>query len=248
MNRLFICLFVMTWVAFSASVQTTFAGPVLSSDYLAGATTEGAVRYRDLGNTNANPDIYLGVGDLGVAANRVEKNYYGGTDSGGTARFGSWLNSPTSNHVVFTYDKANDRLITDVTSQYSYELIYNNFTANRPNPAADLNYLQFGLRGSATGTVTLQNILLDGNSLSDIASLDGTYKNWYISGYDFNNGFTLSADMVLTGTLSKAESSKVDISFGNAQTVVPEPASFTVLSLACGSLLLRRSRRKNRLV
>ncbi len=218
------------------------AGIILDGGSITGSTTEGAVRYRDLGNTNANSDIYLGVGDLGVAANRVEKNYYGGSTTDSLTPIGSWLYGPGVNRLTFTYDKANDRLITNVVSAYSYQLIFDSFSTKRANPTLDLNYLSFGLRGSATGTVTLQNILLDGNAIDSVAANDATYRSFYLAGYDLSNGFTLTADLLLTGTLSKAESSKVDISFGNAP-LVPEPYSATLLGTATAIWLLRRGRR-----
>jgi hypothetical protein len=233
----------MMMLAILSLSSVAHAGIILDGGTIAGSTTEGAVRYRDLGNTNANSDIYLGVGDLGVAANRVEKNYYGGSTTDSLTPIGAWLNGPSVNRISFTYDKANDRLVTNVTSAYSYQLIYDSFSTKRANPSLDLNYLSFGLRGSATGTVTLQNILLDGNAIDSVTANDGTYRNFYLAGYNLNNGFTLTADLLLTGTLSKAESSKVDISFGNSP-LVPEPASATLISAAAAFWLLRRGRRR----
>lgn len=228
----------MTLLSLSPDAQ---AGIILDTGSIAGSANQGGVRYRDLGNTNANSDIYLGVGDLGVAANRVEKNFYGGTTTDNLTPLGSWLFSPDVNNISFTYDKANDRLITNVNTAYSYQLIYDSFSTKRSNSALDLNYLSFGLRGSATGTVTLENILLDGNAIDSITANDATYRSFYLAGYDLNNGFTLTADLLLTGTLSKAESSKVDIGFGNAP-IVPEPGSATLIGAAAAFWLLRRGR------
>ena len=220
------------------------AGIILDAGSLTGVTTQGAVRYRDLGNTNANSDIYLGVNDLGVGANRVEKNYFGGSTTDNLTPVGAWLYSPGVNRFSFTYDKANDRLITDVTSAYSYQLIYDNFSTKRSSPTLDLNYLSFGLRGSATGTVTLQNILLDGISIDSVAAPDATSRSFYLAGYDLNNGFTLTADLLLTGTLNRGEGSKLDIAFGNAP-IIPEPCSATLLGGALAIWLLRRGRRNS---
>jgi hypothetical protein len=244
MPRLNVLTLTLSLVAMLSIGTAAHAGIILDSGSITGSTTEGAVRYRDLGNTNANSDIYLGVGDLGVAANRVEKNYYGGSTTDSLTPIGSWLYGPGVNRVTFTYDKANDRLITNVVSAYSYQLIYDSFSTKRANPSLDLNYLSFGLRGSATGTVTLQNILLDGNAIDSVAAPDATYRSFYLAGYDLNNGFTLSADLLLTGTLSKAESSKVDITFGNAP-LVPEPYTATLIGAAAAFWLLRRGRRNS---
>lgn len=228
---------------FFCFVNICSAGIILDAGSLTGVTTQGAVRYRDLGNTNANSDIYLGVNDLGVGANRVEKNYFGGSTTDSLTPVGAWLYSPGVNRFSFTYDKANDRLITDVTSAYSYQLIYDNFSTKRSSPTLDLNYLSFGLRGSATGTVTLQNILLDGISIDSITAPDATSRGFYLAGYNLNDGFTLSADLLLTGTLSRGESSKVDIAFGNAP-IIPEPCSATLIGAAAAFWLLRRGRRR----
>jgi hypothetical protein len=226
------------------ATSVAHAGIILDAGSLTGVTNQGSVRYRDLGNTNANSDIYLGVNDLGVAANRVEKNYFGGSTTDSLTPVGAWLYSPGVNRFSFTYDKANDRLITDVRTAHSYQLIYSNFSTKRANPTLDLNYLWLGLRGSATGTVTLQNILLDGISIDSVTAPDATSRGFYLAGYNLNNGFTLSADLLLTGTLNRGEGSKVDIAFGNAP-IIPEPCSATLIGAAAAFWLLRRSRRNS---
>lgn len=208
----------------------------LQDGYIVDSHSIGSVRYKDLAGTNNNPDIYLGIDGLGTAGNRVQQTFYG--------TGGNWA---ASNHVEFIYDKANDRLVTNVTNSRTspYQLVWSNFSATRPYPSEPLNYLQIGMKSGTTGgTVALQNVLLDGVSLGSASSLqsaDATYKNWYLAGYDFSNGFTLSADLALTGTLLSNESSVVNITFGSA---VPEPSSILALAGGLGCVLPLIRRRK----
>jgi hypothetical protein len=193
------------------------------------SSSQGSVRYKDLAGTNNNPDIYLGIDGLGTAGNRVQQTFYG--------TGGNWA---ATNYIEFIYDKTNERLITNVTNSRTapYQLVWDNFSTTRPNPTYALNYLQIGMKsGTTSGTVALQNIVLDGvsvGSTSALSSSDATYKNWYLSGYDFSNGFTLTANLMLTGTLLSNESGVVNIAFGQ----VPEPATMCLLGL--GRLLLRK--------
>jgi hypothetical protein len=234
MQKVFLLMAATVLLVGVVTTTPAVSAPMLSDGYIATSHSIGSVKYRDLLGTNNNPDIYLGIDGLGTAANRVQQTFYG--------TGGNWA---ASNHVEFIYDKVNDMLVTNVTNSRvaPYQLVWNNFSTTRPYPLDPLNYLQIGMKSGTTGgTVALQNVLLDGVSLgsaSSLSSADATYKNWYLSGYDFSNGFTLSADLVLTGTLLSSESSKVDMTFG----CVPEPSTIIALVGGLGSLLAFRRRR-----
>jgi hypothetical protein len=217
MKKLFVLATVIALLGLSTAAM---AAPVLKSGYEATSKSLGSVRYKDLAGTNSPADIYLGIDGLSTATNRVEQTFY---NSGG--------NWQSTNYIEFIYDKANDKLITNVTNSRPtpYQLVWSNFSTTRPdnlNPAA-LNYLQIGMKSGGTGTVALTNILLDGASLGSISTIG--WNDWCLSGYDFSKGFKLSADMTLTnGTFGSNENGKINITFGNdptAPAAVPEAST-----------------------
>jgi hypothetical protein len=87
-------------------------------------------------------------------------------------------------------------------------------------------------------TVDFNNVYLNGQSLGNFNAPSGstTYLDWYLLG-DFSQGFTLTGDIVLNGTFSNGEASKVQVNVG----YVPIPGAVWMLgSGLLGLVGLRR--------
>jgi hypothetical protein len=147
------------------------------------------VRYRSFGNTGGE-EIYLGVGDLGVAANRNAEHHTWGA----------------SQHVTFTYDGAgNLAAYVDGVEKETY--------AGVGGSCADYMVMSVVARDAGT-TVDFDNVMLDGYVLGDYNATASAWNSWTISGFDFSGPFTMEGDLLLNGTFSSSggeELSKVEL-------------------------------------
>lgn len=207
----------------------------------------GANRFRHFGVTSAAGSgagrNYLGISGLGAAPNRTETNAF---------NFSTGAN-PVTNHWSFSYEPANDRLVSTVqvgTGPVN-TLLYPNFLANvatLPTVPVDLNTASWNamelfivLRSGQS--ITLSDVRLNGDLLptSTFNGVMNTLATWQIWGHDFRTGFTLSGKMDLVGTFSTSqENSTVNFKFGN-DSRVPTPGAAGALALA-GLVAARRRR------
>ena len=138
----------------------------------------------------------MGIDGLGTAGNRNQFTFFGTGDN--------WLDSPSVDHVEFIYDKADDELIASVTANSLHQLIWSNFSTTMPDPLDALNYLQIGMKGNSRRWRNRHYAEhFAGRAKHPVDPGRRTYTNWYLSGYDFSNGFDLTADLVLAGTLGR---------------------------------------------
>jgi hypothetical protein len=167
-------------------------------------------RYRSFGNTGAD-EIYLGRGDLGVAGNRAQRNF-------GYTPWGA------SNGITFTYDQANDTLATavDIGNDGSVD-----FTLEYPNLASqveamgngctvgEVDFMVLSVVGRDAGTtVDFNDVMLDSNDLGDFSGTGGWFT-WTVSGFDFTQGFTVTGELLLSGTFGTSqELSKLEMLVG----------------------------------
>jgi|WetSurMetagenome_2_1015567.scaffolds.fasta_scaffold63715_2 hypothetical protein len=145
------------------------------------------VRYRSFANT-ADPEVYLGIPDLGLQANRTEAN-------------GTWAET---NQITFTYSSADDKLITQVTNingTFGAEFIDvadaikdlgKKFTVN------DINFLQITIVNSDTNTtVNFNDVFLNGASLG---SFGGNLRHdWSVRDETLYEGFAITGTVHLLG-------------------------------------------------
>lgn len=197
------------------------------------AVLKGAVRYRSFTPASgglSGGEIFLGIPDLAVGTNRVVKDFYGGSTCSGETTYGSWQMSPSVNHVVFSYDPAEGKAYTTVTSSHTYCLEY-------PTGNLDgLNYLQLEVVNRAAGTIVgFDGVTVNGIPIGDFPAIG--WQNWMITGEDLTAGFTIEGDLVLGGTPTGQELNKLEIKAGYLEPPsmpVPEFSTLVVplLSLA----------------
>lgn len=193
-------LLVLAALAMVVTIVPSAMAVTVDPGFDASADLYAAARFRSFGNTGGE-EVYLGVPDLGVAANRVAMHY-------------TWV----ADHVIeFSYDGAS----TLTAKVDGTTLTYNTLTPNQP-----MNYLQFSVVARDAGaTVDLLDLELDGVALGDY-SATGAWNTWhtpYPTGLDLSGGFTITGRIVLTGSFgSSQELSKVEMLVGH---VVPLPAA-----------------------
>lgn len=185
--------------------NTELKAQVVVPGYNAPDEQLGGVRYRSLKNTGGD-EIYIGIPDLGIGANRAQRQM-------------TWAQGV--NQIVFTYDPNNDKLSTTVTNgNGSYLLEYSNFSTQliakgRINPPSKMNVMQITVSDRTAGsTVAFNNVILDGTPLGNFA-MPGQFADWMVENYDFGAGFTLTGEVVLSGSFSDSqELSRVELKIG----------------------------------
>jgi hypothetical protein len=135
-----------------------------------------------------------------------------------------------SNTISFTYDSGLDKLTTTIDNGSSdWTLEYNNFSTNvrdlvygGDQAAADfalsqLNYLQIDvtLKEKSPAQVSFENVQLDGIPLGNFLGMYHGTESWYIDGYDFSAGFSLTGVLNLSGVTSPSpEKNQIEIFLG----------------------------------
>jgi hypothetical protein len=158
------------------------------------------VRFRNFTNSAAQQEIYLGVGDLGVGANRSQKH----------ATFTQNGSTP----VDFAYNAGDDELSASAGSDF---VVFENLSANMPSNCSieDIDRAELWVAARDAGTtVTLSGSAM-GQPFTVSADGDGSNSKFYtIQNIDVTNGFTISGDITLTGTFSNGERGKVELVLG----------------------------------
>ena len=172
---------------------------------------EVAARFRSFRNTGGG-EIYLGTGDLGVAANRVERQF-------------TWQKS-VSYSVAFDFD-GSATLTSTVSGPNGTSL------SKTIAPPGFMDSFEIILAERDAGSqVFLNNVRLNGQLVGAVFSNDGQSSAYRYAaadfGVDLNTGFHFTAEVTLTGPFSNSqEASKVEILVGR-NLAPPPPSSFTV--------------------
>jgi hypothetical protein len=174
-------------------------GPSVETGNLLGGNGEGGVRYKSFANTGSR-EMYVGIPDLGDGDNRVETDF-------------TW-SSPGTHTVSFAYDETEDKLVGTVDST---TLEWPDISMTADPSSWDAMLISVVARHSGT-TVDFNDVELNGYwSLGDFSAVYNQWNNWTVSWDDFSESWTLTGDIVLTGTFSGCdECSKVEIQVGQA--------------------------------
>ena len=125
--------------------------------------------------------------------------------------------------VTFSFDKAANLIQGSIESDTSTKVtvVYDFDTQTTgPNcPVQNWNMLEIFVRDSlTTSAVALENVKLGEFSLGNFGTLDkaglvSTGKYWTVTGFDFSQGFTVTADMLVDGFLGN-EAMKIEFNPG----------------------------------
>jgi hypothetical protein len=174
-------------------------------------------RWRNLHPTSslAGDEHYMGIPDLGIAANRSVANF---------------SYSPVFN-ISFNYDAINNSITTvttlaTTTSTTTKTNISAAATAaGKTRPLSSMNVFQLRIRNRVpASTTTVSNITLNGVSVSGVFSNGGNNSNLYWYGYSnlYGTSFTLTAQVELNGNYSgNNENNVVEFLFGSSTLILP---------------------------
>ena len=163
-------------------------------------TAAAGARFRSFNNTGGE-EVYVGLHDLGVGANRSAQNL-------------SW-NKPGTHQLTIAYDATTQLLSTTVgeNTPISRSLAGAACSVWDTAQVAVLN------RDSGT-TVNLNNVMLGSFALGSFNggvggdSVDDV-QNWTITGFDFTQNFTMTAELELDGVFGNSqELSRVEFLMG----------------------------------
>lgn len=163
-------------------------------------TAAAGARLRSFGNTGGD-EVYVGLHDLGVPAGRTAQNL-------------SWT-VPGTESLVVAYDSSANTISTTIGSNPASV----KSLAGAVCTAWDTAQLAIANRDVDT-TVNLNNVMLGSFALGDFDGGVGgdsvdDWQNWTITGFDFSDDFTFTADLELDGTFgSSQELSKVEFLMG----------------------------------
>ena len=177
------------------------SGPVVTAGY-SNLTEAAGVRYR--GNSSGN-EIYLGVPDLGVGTNRVEVSY--------PNVYANWADGTYA--VTFSFDQAANKVSTSIDGPGGVaSLDYDFDDLLSPGcPTANWNTLDINVVDRLDpANLRFNNVMLNGSPLGDFGA-EG-WLNWTISNFDFSQSFTVSGDMVVSGTWTGSETNKLQLTVG----------------------------------
>lgn len=158
------------------------------------------VRFRNFTSSNAQQEIYLGVGDLGVSSNRTQEH--------------ATFTQNGTTQIDFTYNPQDDELGASAGNNF---VTYGNFSANMPSNCSinDVDRAEIWVASRDAGTTVDLSGSYTGSPISVSASGNGLNSRFYtIQNIDISNGFYLNAEITLSGTFTDGEQGKVELVLG----------------------------------
>jgi len=210
------------------------------------AVNLGAVRFKSFGNTPSD-ELYLGVPVLDNPTNRVGVDFKDPTGDGSNPYY-LW---GSKNDVTFRYDFGGDTLNSTVDigglGIVNIPAVYPEFStkASNPNWLDQIDYFQIVLfAGEPDVQVEFKSVILNGVGVGNFEAQDGEELAWNVTGFNFTDGFQLSARLNLKGAFDPAainsDLSKVELQFGH---IVPIPGAVWLLASGLIGLLVVGKRR-----
>lgn len=157
------------------------------------------VRFRNLTSSAAQQEIYLGVGDLGVGSNRVQQH-------------ATYMQNGTT-AIDFSYNPVADELSASAGSDF---VIFEDLSANMPANCSisEIDRAELWVAARDAGT----SVELSGSVMGEAFSITSSGVNnsqfYFIQNIDISSGFTLSADMTISGSFTDGERGKVELVLG----------------------------------
>lgn len=168
---------------------------------LPGSKEKGfGVRFRNLTSSAAQQEIYLGVGDLGNGSNRVQEH-------------ATYIPNGTT-VISFAYDPQADEISASAGNNFA---IYENLSANMPASCSlnDVDRAELWIASRDPGTTVTLSGNLAGQPISETADGDGVQQRFFtLQNIDISSGFTLMADLTISGTFTDGERGKVELVLG----------------------------------
>jgi hypothetical protein len=164
---------------------------------------------------NGEKEIYIGVPDLGVGAQRNDYDLCPGM----AACWGTTMD------FEFGFDPVTDKIWTEVSwGTETHYVEYPGFssqvtTFGKTYTAAEANIIDIIAVCRDPGcSVFLNNIEIDGNPVGNVVAPYHPTDPWvhyYVTNYDFGSGFVMTATLELIGSFTLGnEHSKIEINFG----------------------------------
>ncbi len=179
----------------TSTTATTITTTTSSTTTTLAPVKIAGVRYRSLANTGGE-EIYLGVGDLGVAGNR-------------TAEQVTWA-KPGTYDFTFTYDPGVPELRTTVIGVDN--AVNETVVRSLPGPLAAMDSIEIGVCDRVAGSqVSLLNVVVDGQPIGSIVGNDDLVNCQFPKftaaglGIDLNDGFTFTGQLFLDGPFSTSQ-------------------------------------------
>jgi hypothetical protein len=237
------CVFVAALSDAALADITVYSGDIYA--LYPSATDYGAVRFKDFinaGDGTRGGNLYLqnNSSSLGSA-----------TGSDGRTRVQGdpwWTVGSATNLFKFEYRPVAGA--TDLIWAGATDRMTPGFSRVIDEPLKTINYISFFIQSSegtppTTDSITVNLTDLDGKALIPSALTfgyppGGSAKWFLLDGDVIANGFILSGNIQLTGTIERTESDKVQIAFGNAVVPVPAAVLLGMLGLSVAGVKLRK--------
>lgn len=226
-------------VGSASATLTVISGDIYALDPT--AKDYGAVRFKD----------FINAGDGGRGQNLYLQNNSSSLGSAtgcdGRARVNGdplWTVGGAANYFKFEYRPVagvTDKILAGATDRMYDSATPPDLRFSRviDDPLSTVNFISFYVQSNEGSPQTTDNITVnltdpDGNALLP-GSLSygyppGGVAKWYLTNPSLlANGFILSGNIVLSGTLERTESDKVQIAFGH--TAVPVPSTYLAAAL-----------------